>query len=323
MPESKIKDVSPDDIYFMTWLIECIEYDDIGNPYMPVFHDTITQDYYMPEADYVLNQKANDENLINKIDRLWALADYDNRPEEYSSLSRYLKELAFKYVHKRCVRNGKNNIHTYFEEWIDHTVPLVSDEKGELSFLVFNFDIDNLVKEFGKNLKLYTKVIYKPKSDSPAEMVRIRLKDFFANEQQIHNSNKENKISLDEIHLPNRYEIFMNELNPYKFTELEKVKNLNEEQLKELIKRIVEYDVASAVAMLYFLELPNKLSKEFGLTKEKQYLIVSRSLNCSHRTVKGNFLTVSSPNSKEDRYKYPACDKLEIVEKEYEQIRNS
>jgi hypothetical protein len=322
MPESKIKDVSPDDIYFMTWLIECIEYDDIGNPYMPMFHETITQDYYIPEADYVLNQKANDENLINKIDRLWALADYD-RPDEYRSLSGYLKELAFKYVYKRCVRNGKNNIHTYFEEWIDHTFSLVLDENGRLYFLVFNFDIDNLVKEFGKNLKLYTKVIYKPKSDSPAEMVRIRLKDFFANEQQIHNSNKENKISLDEIHLPNKYEIFMKELNPYKFTELEKVKNLNVKQIEKLIKIIVEYDVASAVAMLYFLELPNKLSKEFRLTKEKQYSIVSRSLNFSQRAVKGNFLTVSNSNSKEDQYKYPARDKLEIVEKEYEQIRNS
>ena len=96
MPESKIKDVSPDDIYFMTWLIECIEYDDIGNPYMQVFHETITQDYYIPEADYVLNQKANDENLINKHLNRLIFCFYKNFHACYNTLIFRLSSLTTK-----------------------------------------------------------------------------------------------------------------------------------------------------------------------------------------------------------------------------------
>lgn len=321
MADSKIKDVSPDDIYYMTWLIQCIEYDNIGEPYLPVYHDTISQDYYIPDADYVLIQKANDSQMISQIERLWASAHHD-RPEVYSILSEYLKELAMKFVHKQCVRHGSQNIHSYFEDWIDHTKDLLSVEGDRLSYIVYNYDIDELVKIIRTNLKLFSMILYKPTDSGSAQSLKIRLKDFFAQEQNesISPAITPERAQKEVQFISTKNEQFTSELSPYKFTELEKVKCLNQYQQRRLIELIVEYDTPSAVAMLYFLDLPKKLKTEYGKNKEKQYHIVAKSLGVSERTVKGNFLTVTNTDSKEDQYKYPACDKLEKIKNDYNDI---
>ncbi len=182
MASSAIKDVSPDDIYYMTWLIECIEYDDNGDPYRSVYHETISQDYYIPEADYVLSQKANDNNLLSQIDRLWALEGSSDYPN-YSTLSAYLKDLAYKFVHKQCVRHGSQNIHSYFEDWINHTKGLLSVEGDRLSYIVYNYDIDEFVKIIRTNLKRYSMILFKPTGNGSAQSLKIRLNDFFAIEE--------------------------------------------------------------------------------------------------------------------------------------------
>lgn len=321
MADLKIKDVSPDDIYYMTWLIECIEYDDNGDPYAPIFHETISQDYFIPEADYVLNQKSNDIQLLNQIDRFWSLEASKDYPN-YASISGYLKELAIKYVHKKCVRFGSQNIHEYFEDWIDHTKDLLSVEGDRLSYIVFLYDIDTLVRLVRTNLKLYSFILYKPTGSSSTQITKIRLKEFFAQEQNesISPAITPERARKEVQFISTKNEQFTSELSPYKFTELEKVKCLNTNQQRRLIDTIVEYDTSSAVAMLYFLDLPKKLKTEYGKNKEKQYHIVAKSLGVSERTVKGNFLTVTNPDSKEDQYKYPACDKLEKIKNDYNDI---
>jgi len=322
MADSTIKDVSPDDIYYMTWLIECIEYDYNGERYAPIFHETISQDFYTPEAEYVLNQKSNDIQFLNQIDRFRSLEASKDDPI-YASISGYLKELAIKYVHKKCVRSGSQNIHEYFEDWIDHTTALLSVDGDRLSYIVYLFDIDELIRQFRTNLKLYSLILFKPTGSSSPQMQRIRLNDFFAVEQSasIIPALELNKTQIEEQFISTRYERFTSALSPYKFTELEKVKCLNQNQQRSLIELIIAYDTPSAVAMLYFLDLPKKLT-EYDINKEKQYSIVAKSLDVSERTVKGNFLTVSNTNSKEDRYKYPACDKLQSVKSDYEDICN-
>lgn len=323
MADSTIKDISPDDIYYMTWLIECVELDDNGEPYAPIFHETISQDYYIPEAEYVLNQKSNDIQLLGQIDRFWSLEASKDYPN-YASISGYLKELAIKYVHKKCVRSGSQNIHEYFEDWINHTKDLLSVEGDRLSYIVFLYDIDELVRLVRTNLKLYSLILFKPTGNSSAQILKIRLKDFFAIEQNasIIPVLEQSKIQIEEQFISTRHERFTTELSPYKFTELERVKFLNQNQQRRLVELIVEYDTPSAVAMLYFLDLPKKLKAEYGKNKEKQYSIVAKSLGVSVRTVKGNFLTISNPDSKEDQYKYPACDKLQNIKKDYENICN-
>ena len=321
MASSAIKDVSPDDIYYMTWLIECIEYDDNGDPYRSVYHETISQDYYIPEADYVLSQKANDNNLLSQIDRLWALEGSSDYPN-YSTLSAYLKDLAYKFVHKQCVRHGSQNIHSYFEDWIDHTKDLLSVEGDRLSYIVYNYDIDEFVKIIRTNLKRYSMILFKPTGSSSTQIMKIRLKEFFAQEQNesISPAITPERAQKEVQFISTKNEQFTSELSPYKFTELEKVKCLNQYQQRRLIELIVEYDTPSAVAMLYFLDLPKKLKTEYGKNKENQYHIVAKSLGVSERTVKGNFLTVTNPDSKEDQYKYPACDKLEKIKNDYNDI---
>lgn len=315
------KDISPDDIYYMTWLIECVELDDNGEPFAPIFHETISQDYYVPEADYVLNQKSNDIQLLNQIDRFWSLEASKDYPD-YASISGYLKELAIKYVHKRCVRAGSQNIHEYFEDWINHTKDLLSVEGDRLSYIVFLYDIDELVRLVRNNLKLYSLVLFKPTERSSTQILKIRLKNFFAQEGKapIASVIEVDKPQSEVQHITTKHEKFTTELSPYKFSELEKVKCLSKNQQKRLIDFIVESDTPNAVAMLYFLELPKKLKIEFNINKETQYSIVAKALGISERTVKGNFLTVTNPESKEDQYKYPACDRLPNVKENYEDI---
>ncbi|WP_243348427.1 hypothetical protein [Parabacteroides sp. FAFU027] len=324
MSTSAIKDISPDDIFYMTWLIECIEYDNNGDPYVPVYHDTICQDYYNPQADYILSQKANDDQLIGQIDRLWCLESSSDYPD-YSTISAYLKELAIKYVHKKCVRFGTKNIHQYFEDWIEHTVEILRRDGDYLSNIVYSYDIDELVKMVHRELKLYAMLLYKPETDKAIQVLRVRLKDFFATEQSVSDATKKTTTlpvpELQEIlYHSTKYEKFILAVEPYKFSELEKVKCLRDNQRIKLICLIIGYKTPKAVAMLHFLEFSQKLETEYGKNKGQQYLIISKALDVSDRTIRGNMLTFSNPNSNEDRSKYPACDKLPDVTKDYESI---
>ncbi len=307
------KDISPDDIYYMTWLIECVELDDSGQLYQELYYHSI-QDIYDPTAPYVLDQKANDERLLEQIERAWVM-------EKYPTISSYLMELAIKYVHKQCVRYGTKDISDYFFNWIQHTAELVSASDDSLRTIVLNYDIDNFCRTF-KPDRYFLLFLGK---DHTYEDVKIKLKAFFSTEAAQstepsigHNSLDSTEFAIQEI--ATRYDLFINNLDSYGFMKLPKVSSLSQGQRCKLIAKITQEDSPYAVAMLYELGLPDKLKKEYGLNKEKQYALISKVLGVSLRTIKGNFLTVSNPDSKEDTLKYSACYKVDIVREDYKKL---
>lgn len=312
-----IKDVATDDIFFMTWLVKCAEHDENGQLVEELFYQS-TQDIYDPEAPYVLSQEANDNRLLEQIGPAWVM-------EKHSTISDYFVELAIKYVHKQCVRHGTKNMADYFYQWIQHTAELVatSNDSLWLRTIVLDYNIDSFCRNFRPN-KYF--LLFSGK-DHTYQEINVRLKDFFSIElktesiavgEQLVSGSAEFALQL----IAARYESFVKEIVPHGFMELPMVKCLTSQQKNKLIEKIIQVDnTPYAVAMLHFLGLSDKLKSD-KFTKEKQYEIISKALKVTHRTVKGNFLTLTNPNSKEDRLKYPACDKDEDVKRDYNNILN-
>lgn len=113
-----------------------------------------------------------------------------------------------------------------------------------------------------------------------------------------------------------KYTVFIDEVTPYRFIELQKLSVLNETAKNRLIKELVENPLHYSVAMLSFLGYLEGLKKSYSLSKEKIYSHIAKALQTDVRTVKGNCL-VLNPASKEDRYKYQADQFVKKVEEDY------
>lgn len=312
-----IKDVAADDIFFMTWLVKCAEHDENGQLVEELFYHS-TQDIYDPEAPYVLSQKANDDRLLEQIGHAWVM-------EKYSTISDYLMELAIKYVHKQCVRHGTKNMADYFYQWIQHTAELVATSNdSSLRTIVLNYDIDSLCRNFRPN-KYF--LLFSGKDHTYQEL-KVRLKDFFSIELKTESIAEGEQLVAESAEFARqliaaRYESFVKSIEPYGFMELPMVKCLTIVQRNKLIEKMIQVDnTPYAVAMLHFLGLSDKLTSD-KFTKEKQYEIISMALEVGKRTVKGNFLTLTNSESKENRLKYPACYKDDDVERDYNNIQNN
>lgn len=314
---SAIKDVATDDIFFLTWLVKCAEHDENGQLVEELFYHS-TQDIYDPEAPFVLSQEANDDKLLEQIELAWVM-------EKYSIISDYLMELAIKYVHKQCVRHGTKNMSDYFYNWIQHTAELVatSNDSLRLRTIVLNYDIDNLCRNFKPNRYF---LLFSGKDHAYQEL-KVSLKDFFSIELKAESITEGEQLASESTEfalqlIAARHESFLNSIEPYGFMDLPKVKCLTANQKHKLIEKIIQAEKTPyAVAMLHFIGLSDKLTSA-KFTKERQYEIISEALKVGKRTVKGNFLTLTNPNSKEDRLKYPACDKDEVVKRDYNKILN-
>ncbi len=116
-----------------------------------------------------------------------------------------------------------------------------------------------------------------------------------------------------------KYTVFMDEVTPYRFNELQKLSVLNEPAKNRLIKELVENPLHYSIAMFSFLGYLDSLKKTYSLSKEKIYSHISKALQTDTRTVKGNCL-VLNPTSKEDRYKYQADQFVKKVEEDYNLI---
>ena len=116
-----------------------------------------------------------------------------------------------------------------------------------------------------------------------------------------------------------KYTVFMDEVTPYRFIELQKLSALNEPAKNRIIKELVEKPLHYSVAMLSFLGYLDSLKKTYSLSKEQVYSHIAKALQTDARTVKGNCL-VLNPTSKEDRYKYQADQFKEKVEEDYKNI---
>ena len=313
-----IKDVAADDIFYMTWLVKCAAHDENGQLVEELFYHS-TQDIYDPEAPYVLSQVANDDQLLEQIGRAWLI-------EKYATISDYLMELAIKYVHKQCVRHGTENMADYFYQWIQHTAELVatSNDSLRLRTIVLNYDIDRLCRNFNPNQYF---ILFSGK-DHRYQELNVSLKDFFSIELKTESiavgeslASESAEFALQSI--ADRYSVFVKCIEPYGFMGLPMVKCLTTVQRNKLIKKIIQVgNTPYAVAMLHFLGLSDRLKVD-KITKEMKYEIISKALAVSPRTVKGNFLTLTNSESKENRLKYPACYKDEVVKKDYINILNN
>lgn len=116
-----------------------------------------------------------------------------------------------------------------------------------------------------------------------------------------------------------KYSVFMENVNPYRFIELPKLKAMNETAKNSLIKVLVENPLHYSIAMLSFLGYMESLKKTYSLTKEKAYRHIAKALQSDVRTVKGNCL-VLNPNSNDNRYKYKADQYTVIVEQDYNKL---
>lgn len=116
-----------------------------------------------------------------------------------------------------------------------------------------------------------------------------------------------------------KYTVFMDEVKPFRFIELQKLSALNQQSKNRLIKELVENPLHYSVAMLSFLGYLESLKKGYSLSKEKIYSHIAKALQTDVRTVKGNCL-VLNPASKEDRYKYQADQFVKKVEDDYNLI---
>lgn len=116
-----------------------------------------------------------------------------------------------------------------------------------------------------------------------------------------------------------KYTTFINEVAKYRFEELEMVKVLNDRQRNELIKLIVEKQIAYSVPMLKHIGYFDYLKNTYGLTKTNIFKHIAKAISSQERAIKGNF-NVLNPNSKEDPYTYNSADFLNEVIADYKKI---
>jgi hypothetical protein len=164
---------------------------------------------------------------------------------------------------------------------------------------------------------IYSQILQKavPESQQIKEILTIVAKSDIA--EISHPVEKEESFAVQ--YAQEKYTVFMEHVNPYRFTELPKLTALNDIGKNSLIKEIVEQPLHYSVAMLSFLGYLDTLKKSYSLNKEKIYSHIAKALNTDVRTVKGNCL-VLNPNSTEDRYKYQADQYTEKVEEDYNKI---
>ena len=106
--------------------------------------------------------------------------------------------------------------------------------------------------------------------------------------------------------LTTKYQSFIETVSIYQFMALSKLEALNGKGQNELIYLIINKDVPYAVAMMVHLGYLNKLKQDYSLRNEMIYTHLAKALKSNTRTIKGNCLVLLNPNTKEDKYKYPA-----------------
>ena len=115
------------------------------------------------------------------------------------------------------------------------------------------------------------------------------------------------------------YETFVQEVEKYRFAELDKVKCLSKTKQSKLIYLITSHDSNYAVPMLVHIGYFDKLKKEFNMSNANIFKHLSKALNKAERAIKGNYNALN-PNSKEDKYRYNSEDFVDKVTFDYENL---
>lgn len=161
----------------------------------------------------------------------------------------------------------------------------------------------------------YTQILKKQVPENPfiEEVVEVSVP---VSKEEVVIENTDEDISIATQLAQDNSSRFINEVTLYKFEDLPKYAQLNKDNQKRLITLIVSRGLPFAIAMLHFLEYPERLKDAYSMNKEKQYRHIAKALNASVRSVKGNFL-VLNPNSDEDRSRYTSFQNEKKVEEEY------
>lgn len=117
-----------------------------------------------------------------------------------------------------------------------------------------------------------------------------------------------------------RTESLKNQLTPYKFFELDKLKDLSHSQTDQLLYLLCKEQLPYQIAMLNFLGFITHVEIQHSTSKTKMYSLVATVLQANGRAVKGNILTLTG-YSTEDRDRYTAFLHKEEVEKDYENLK--
>lgn len=182
--------------------------------------------------------------------------------------------------------------------------PLLIQDRDYLSFedLMFEVfqhypeDIEVTVyQKFTESLKTKASIFHEEKTDLPSSEEYEREK------------------------VQTNYEIFVQEVEKYKFAELDKVKCLNKAKLSKLIYLITANDCNYAVPMLIHIGYFDVLKKMFNMSNAKIFKHWSKALSKSERAIKGNY-NAMNPNSKEDAYRYNSADFVDKVKSDYEEL---
>lgn len=109
------------------------------------------------------------------------------------------------------------------------------------------------------------------------------------------------------------------ELGKYGFFELPKVKELSEPNKQSLVELISKNDLPYCIAMFEYLGFLKHLKAEYFDTDYKLFQEVAKWFEVAERAVKGN-IYVLNEKSAENRNRYTADQKKQIVQKDYEKL---
>jgi len=192
----------------------------------------------------------------------------------------------------------------FYVELVAIASPLLTQDKNYLSFDDLMFEVfqhypqDNEVTTY----QTFASSLITENSIFPAVKSELPSSEEYEKEQ-----------------IQTNYEKFIQEVEKYKFAELEKVKCLNKTKQSKLIYLITTNDSNYAVPMLIHIGYFDKLKKEFNMSNAKIFKHWSKALNKAERAIKGNYNALN-PNSKEDKYRYNSEDFVDKVASDYENL---
>jgi len=247
---------------------------------------------------YKLNKAQKKiHNLLNEINEL-----IDRKQFDISVIASKYADFKTDRIHKECTFIFNYMLVAVIRCWL------------EIQSLFIGFiDSENVLTISD----IYSQILNKNAPETP-EILEIQTIEIKPESPTILQSGeKEEAFAIQ--YAQEKYSVFMDEVSPYRFNELQKLVNLNETAKNRIIKEIVENPLHYSIAMLSFLGYLDNLKKTYSLSKEKIYSHLGKALKSDVRTIKGNCL-VLNPNSTEDRYKYQADQFIQKVEEDYKTI---
>ncbi len=281
--------------------------------YIPINEESISKELSLEIPRPTSPKEKFYQNIVNaeiiRIKR--AIVEFSKQQHSNIDTRGTVKETLKNILHysKEAVSNDaiicslKIQLLCFYEELILIAAPILTENTDYLSF-------DDLMFEmFGRypqkeEIDIYQSFIAPPNLSSDTIDNKNGLPTPQEYQQERHTTN---------------YETFVNEVEKYRFSELEKVHNLSKSNKSKLIYLITSNDANYAVPMLKYIGYYDKLKNEFNLSNTQVFKHWAKALSKSERAIKGNFNALN-PNSKEDRYRYNSESFIEKAATDYNNL---